>query len=174
MSTRLRLLVPALALGLIVAACGGAASPTPGGSGAPATASPSASAAPMESPTPAASVPVESSAPAAICDDAAAFRASMLTLANLKLLEVGTSGVKAAVADVKSSAEALLVSGKELLAQPVGTLIASVTALQTTLTGLGDQSGLGGTVAAVRLAIEQIKSAADDVETALGTTCPTQ
>jgi hypothetical protein len=98
----------------------------------------------------------------------------MAALTSLKLLEVGTSGVKAAVDDVKASAEALLVSGKDLLAQPVGNLIASVTALQATLTSLGDQPGLGAGVAAIRAAIEEIKVAAGDVEAALATTCPTQ
>ncbi len=157
---------PLLALALVVAACGGASSPTPATSGEPvpsaaatASAAPSASAAPTT---------------AALCDDAAAFRASIVALTNLKLLEVGTSGVKTAVDDVKSKAEALLVSGKDLLAAPVANLLASVTALQATLTGLGDQPSLGAGVAAVKLAIEQIKAAATEVETALGTTCPTQ
>ena len=44
----------------------------------------------------------------------------------------------------------------------------------TTLTSLGDQPGLGAGIAAVRAAIEEIKVAADDVEAALATTCPTQ
>jgi len=163
MSPRLRLLAPVFAIAVVAAACGGSASPTPS--------EPPATAAPTAAPSMA---PVESSGPAAICDDAAVFRASMITLANLKLLEVGTSGVKAAVDDVKSSAQALLVSGKELLAQPVGDLLAAVTALQATLTSLGDQSSLGAGVAAVKLAIEEIKAAADGVEAALGTTCPMQ
>ena len=99
-------------------------------------------------------------------------RSSALT--NLKLLEVGTSGVKAALGDVSASAQALLLSGKDLLAQPLANLVAAVKALQTTLTGLGDQQGLGAALVAVRAAIENIKTAAADVETALGTTCPAQ
>jgi hypothetical protein len=166
MSNRLRLLLPILALSLTVAACGGAASPTPGASSAPAASAPAASA-------PAASAaPGVSATPAAICADATAFRASVTALTNLKLVSVGTAGVKAALTDVQSKAEALLVSGKDLIAQPVANLLAAVTALQTTLTGLGDQPGLGASAVAIKSAIEQIKSAAGDVVAALQTTCP--
>ncbi len=160
MSNRLRLLVPVLAFAFAVAACGGSSSPTPSPTATP-TASPTAE--PTSAPT-----------GAAICGDAAAFRASMLALTELKLLEVGTSGVKAALADVSTSAQALLLSGKDLLAGPIANLVASVKALETTLTGLGDQQGLGAALVAVRAAIENIKSAAADVEAALGTTCPAQ
>ncbi len=167
MLSRLRLVIPVLAVAMAVTACGGGASPTPAASSAPPSPTPAASA----EATPA---PSAASTPAAICDDATAFRASVAALANLKLLEVGTSGVKSAVDEVKSNAEALLVSGKELLAQPIASLLAGVTGLQATLTSLGDQPSLGAGVAAVKLAIEQIKSAATDVEAALGTTCPVQ
>ena len=167
MSPRLRLIAPVLALTLVAAACGGAASPSPNASTAPPSATPAASA--EASPTPS-----TAATPAAICDDAAAFRASVVELTDLKLLEVGTSGVKAAVADVKANAEALLLSGQDLVAEPLADLLAAVTALQATLTSLGDQPSLGAGVAAVRLAIEQIKTAAADVEAVLGTTCPTQ
>jgi hypothetical protein len=160
MSTRLRLLAPVLAVAFAVAACGGSSSPTPGPTAAP-TASPTAE--PTAAPT-----------SAAICGDGAAFRASVVALTELKLLEVGTSGVKAALADVSSSAQALLFSGKDLFAGPIANLLASVKALETTLTGLGDQQGLGAALVAVRAAIENIKSAAADVEAALGTTCPAQ
>ncbi len=163
MSARLRLLGPTLALALVTAACGGAASPTPAASDAPETAAPTASAA-----------PAELSAPAAICEDAAAFRTSLETLSGLRLVEVGTSGVRAAVDDVKTSAEALLVSSKDLIGPPVTNLLAAVTALQATLTGLGDQPSLGAGLVAVRAAIAEIRAAADEVEATLETSCPTQ
>lgn len=163
MNTRRRLLLPLLALGLVAAACGGTASPTPVASEAPPTAAPTAS-----------TVPAESSSPAALCENAAAFRTSVAALTSLRLVEVGTSGVKAAVADVKTSAEALLVSGKDLIGPPVTNLLAAVTALQATLTGLGDQPSLGAGLVAVRAAIAEIRGAADDVEAALQTSCPTQ
>jgi len=162
MSTRLRLLAPVLAVAFAVAACGGSATPTP-----------SPTAAPTASPTPTAE-PTATPAAAAFCGDAAAFRASILALTNLKPLEVGTSGVKAAVTGVADSAQALLLSGKDLVAAPLANLVASVKALQATLAGLGDQQGLGASLLAVRAAIESIRSAAADVESALGTTCPAQ
>lgn len=163
MSARLRLLGPVLAVAFVAAACGGGASPTLAPTAAPATAAPTASA-----------TPAESSAPAAICEDAAAFRTSLETLTGLRLVEVGTSGVRAAVDDVKTSAEALLVSGKDLIGPPVTNLLAAVTGLQATLTGLGDQPSLGAGLVAVRAAIAEIRSAADDVEAALETSCPTR
>ncbi len=160
MSNRLRLLAPALAIAMLAVACGGSSSPLPSAMPVP-TASPTAE--PSAAPT-----------TAAVCDDAATFRASIVALTNLKLLEVGTSGVKSALEDVSASAQALLLSGKDLLAQPLANLVASVKALQATLAGLGDQQGLGAALVAVRAAIENIKAAAADVETALGTTCPAQ
>lgn len=168
MSTRLRLVAPVVVLALALAACAGASSPTPNASVPAASASAAASVAPETSAAPA------TSGPAAVCTDAAAFRASVSALTGLKLAEVGVSGVTAALTAVQSSAQALLVSGKDLVAAPVGNLLAAVQALQTTLTGLGNQPSLGAKLAAVKLAIEQIKGAAADVETALGTTCPAQ
>ena len=46
--------------------------------------------------------------------------------------------------------------------------------LQATITGMGDQPGLGAKLTAIKTAIDQIKTAADDVQAALGTTCPAQ
>lgn len=163
MSARLRPLAPLLvAIAVVAAACGGAASPSPTASPAPATPAPTASEAPAESAVP------------AVCEDAAAFRASIATLTGLRLVEVGTSGVRAAVDDVKTSAEALLVSGRDLIGPPVTNLLAAVSALQATLTGLGDQPSLGAGLTAVRTAIAEIRSAADEVEAVLETSCPSR
>ena len=158
MSRDVRLLAPVLFLTLAVAACAGSSSPTPGTPTAQATAQTSAA-------------PTASGA-AAICTDAARFRTSMTALTDLKLATVGVSGVTAALTEVESAAQALAVSGQELVGQPVGDLLTSVQALQTTLTGLGDQPSLGASLVAVKAAIEQIKTAASAVESALATTCP--
>lgn len=163
MTARRLLVVPVVLIALVAAACGGGASPTPIASEAPGTAAPTVTPAPAESP-----------ASAAICEDAAAFRASVTALTGLRLVEVGTNGVRAAVDEVKASAEALLVSGRDLVGPPLTELLAGVTALQATLTGLGDQPSLGAGLVAVRTSIAQVAAAAGDVETALGTTCPTQ
>ena len=160
MSDRLRHLAPVLCLTFAVAACAVGSSPTPGASTTPA--SPEASA-----------VPTASSA-AAICADAAGLRASMTALTDLKLADVGTGGVTAALAGVQSAAQALGVSGHELVGTTVSDLLASVQALQTTLTGLGDQPSLGAKLVAVKAAIEQIKTAGSAVESALATTCPAE
>ncbi len=168
MSSRLRLIVPVLALAVFAAACGGGASSSPGASGAPA-----ASATTAASPAASAS-PAPASSPAAICTDAAAFRASVTALTSLQLLQVGTAGVQSAVTTVQSSAQALLVSGKDLIVMPVADLLTAVQGLQATLTSMGDQPGLGAKIGAITTAIDQIKTAAAQVETALGTACPTQ
>ena len=160
MFSRIRLLAPVLVLTFAVAACATASSPTPG--------TPTTPAAPGTSAVPAAS------GAAAICADAAHLRASMTALTNLKLASVGVSGVTAALADVQAATQALGVSGRELVGPQVSNLLASVQALQTTLTGLGDQPSLGAKLVAVKTAIDQITTAAADVESALGTTCPTQ
>ena len=163
MSRDVRLLAPVLFLTLAVAACAASSSPTPGtptagDADSPATAQTSAA-------------PAASGA-AAICADAARFRASMTALTDLKLATVGVSGVTAALTEVQSAAQALAVSGHELVGQPISDLLTSVQALQSTLTGLGDQPSLGAKLVAVKAAIEQIKTAASAVESALATTCP--
>ena len=165
MSRDFRLLAPVLFLTLAVAACAASSSPTPGTPTAQATSQTSAA------PDAASAAPTASGA-AAICADAARFRASMTALTDLKLATVGVSGVTAALTEVQSAAQALAVSGHELVGQPVSDLLTSVQALQTTLTGLGDQPSLGAKLVAVKAAIEQIKTAASAVESALATTCP--
>ena len=164
MSRDLRLVAPVLFLTLAVAACAASSSPTPGAS-SPGGA-PTAPATTETSATPAAS------GADAICSDAARFRASITALTDLTLATVGVSGVTAALTEVQSSAQALAVSGSELVGQPISDLLTSVQALQTTLTGLGDQSSLGAELVAVKTAIEQIKTAASAVESALAPTCP--
>ena len=170
MSRDFRLLAPVLFLTLAVAACAAASSPTPGTPTALATAQ--TSAAPIVSAAPTDSAAPTASGAAAMCADAARFRASVTALTDLKLATVGVSGVTAALTEVQSAAQALAVSGHELVGQPIGDLLTSVQALQTTLTGLGDQPSLGAELVAVKAAIEQIKTAASAVESALATTCP--
>ena len=170
MSRDVRLLAPVLFLTLAIAACAASSSPTPGTPTAQATTE--TSAAPTAQATTETSAAPTGSGAAAICADAARFRASMTALTGLTLATVGVSGVTAALTEVQSSAQALAVSGHDLVGQPVSDLLTSVQALQSTLTGLGDQPSLGATLVAVKAAIEQIKSAASAVESALATTCP--
>ena len=159
MSNRFHWLASGL-LAVAVAACAAGSSPAPSTS--------TTSAAPQTS-----AVPATSSAEA-ICTDAARFRASVTALTDLKLTTVGVTGVTAALSEVQSAAQALSVSGRELIGPPIDVLKDSVQSLQTTLTGLDDQSGLGAKLVAVKTAIEQIKTAATDVESVLGTTCPSE
>ncbi len=98
----------------------------------------------------------------------------MTALTDLKLATVGVSGVTAALTEVQSAAQALAVSGHDLVGQPVSDLLTSVQALQTTLTGLGDQPSLGAGLVAVKAAIEQIKTAASGVESGARDHLPSQ
>ena len=158
MTRDVRLLAPVLLLTLAIAACAASSSPTPG--------TPTAAA------TSATSTAPTASGAATICADATRFRSSMTALTGLTLATVGVNGVTAALAEVQSAAQALDVSGHDLVGQPISDLLTSVQALQTTLTGLGDQPSLGAKLVAVKAAIEQIKTAASAVESALATTCP--
>ncbi len=182
MSRDVRTLASVLFLTLAVAACAASSSPTPGTPTALATAQTSAaptaqataqtSAAPTAQATTEASGSPTAAGAAAMCADAARFRASVTALTDLKLATVGVSGVTAALTEVQSAAQALAVSGRELVGQPISDLLTSVQALQTTLTGLGDQPSLGAKLVAVKAAIEQIKTAASAVDSALTTACP--
>ena len=176
MTREFRTFASVLCLTLAVAACAASSSPTPGAPTAQATTETSAAPTPSGAPTAPATtntsaVPVASGA-GAICVDAARFRASVTALTDLTLATVGVSGVTTALTEVQSAAQALAVSGRELVGQPISNLLTSVQALQTTLTGLGDQPSLGAKLVAVRAAIEQIKTAASAVESALATACP--
>ena len=164
MSRDVRILATVLCLTLGVAACAASSSPIPGAPTAQATAQ--TSAAPIASAAP------NASGAAAMCTDAARFRASITALTGLTLATATVSTVTAALADVQSAAQALAVSGKELVGQPISDLLTSVQGLQTTMTGLGDQPSLGAKLVAVKAAIEQIKTAASAVESALATACP--
>jgi hypothetical protein len=164
MRNRYCLIAASLALNVVVAACAVATSPTPGTATAPTP--PAKSAASESSAAPAASVA------SAVCADADRLRASVTALTSLQLATVEVSGVTAAITEVQSAAEALVVSGHELAGVPVTNLVASIQALQTTVTGLGSQPSLGAKLDAAKAAIDQIKAAASDVESALGTTCP--
>ena len=170
MSRDFRRLASALVLTLTVAACAAASSPTAGSPTANATTQ--ASEAPTALATTQTSAAPAASDAAAICADAAHFRASMTALTGITLATVGVSGVTAALTDVQSAGQALAVSGRELVGQPINDLLTSVQALQTTLAGLADQPSLGAKLVAVKAAIEQIKTAASAVESALATTCP--
>jgi hypothetical protein len=161
MRNRYCLIAASLALNVVVAACAVATSPTPGTATAPTPPAKSESSA-----APAASVA------SAVCADADRLRASVTALTSLQLATVEVSGVTAAITEVQSAAEALVVSGHELAGVPVTNLVASIQALQTTVTGLGSQPSLGAKLDAAKAAIDQIKTAASDVESALGTTCP--
>ena len=122
----------------------------------------------------ASSAPGASPSAAAVCADASAFRASVATLTSLKLVEVGTSGVKSAVADVKTSAEALLASGKDVLGPPLTDLLTAVSGLEATLASLGNQSGLGSALSAIRASITEVKTSATALDQTLTSTCPGQ
>ena len=173
MSTHIRRLAAVILLGSVLAACGGGASASSGAPAAPSTATnPAASAGAPASPAPSvASSGGSPSVSAAVCTDAAAFKAAISNLTNLKLAQVGASGVLTALTDVQASAQALEASGKDLIGPPISDLLTSVQGLQTTLAGLGDQP-VGAKLVAVTTAIGQIKASASSVETALGTICP--
>ena len=107
-----------------------------------------------------------------MCGDVAALRASIAGLKDLKLLQVGTAGVKTAVADVQAKAEALKASAGAAVAQPIGDLLTAVAALQTAVTNLGDQSSLGAAAVSIKTSIDQIATAAAAVQTAVSSPCP--
>jgi hypothetical protein len=139
-------------------------------SAAPSAAEPSAAAPSTAAPSAAASA---SSGTAALCVDVAKLRASIVALKDLKLLQVGTAGVKAALTDVKNNAEALKVSAAATFRQPLDDLLTAVNGLLTTVTNLGDQSSLGAAAVSIKTSIDQIGTAAAALETAASSTCPT-
>jgi len=108
-----------------------------------------------------------------VCADVAKLRTSITALKDLKLLQVGTAGVTAALNDVKTNAEALKVSAGAAIRQPLSDLLTAVNGLQTTVANLGDQASLGAAAVSIKTSIDQIGTAAAALGTAAASTCPT-
>ena len=151
-----------LAAGLLVAGCGsggsggGASTPTPAPS--PATSAPS-----MPAPT--------STASAQLCADAAALQAALDRLVTITVGPNAGTELQNDLKDVQSSLATLVSSARSEWQDEIAALGTSLTTLQTAIQQLASNPG-SSTVAAVRAALQGVRTAARNLFAAVGASCP--
>jgi hypothetical protein len=153
-----RWLAVALATGaaLLAVACGSSGTPAGGSSPATTSAAPS-SAAP--GPT------------SALCQDAAALRASISTLTHVHVGPGVGDEIKSDLADVKTKLATFKAQAHGQWQSQISALSASLTKLQTAASNLTSNPG-ASTVAATVTALREVSAAAGSLLSAIGTKCP--
>ena len=150
--------VAALAAGLLTAACG-SSSTSPSAASTPSSATPAATTSPAASPT------------SALCQDVAAFRASV---DKLKHVTIGTGTVdelKADVADVKTKLSAVKAEAHGQAQAQISAMEDSIAKLQSAIKTLSSNfsaSAVSGTVSALR----GVAASASSLLGALSKECP--
>lgn len=96
-----------------------------------------------------------------VCEARDNLKVSISALTDTKLLASGTEGIKAAVADVKTSLSAFAAAGKESYKPEVQALQSAVDGLETAVDNLGTSTAGGGvaSIAGAALAAQQAASA---------------
>jgi ElaB/YqjD/DUF883 family membrane-anchored ribosome-binding protein len=153
-----------LATGLLLTGCGSSGSQGGGaGTTAPTTPSPATSA-----PTTPAST---STASAEVCADAAALQASVDQLVTITVGPGAVTELQNDLKDVQSSLTTLLDTASTDWQDEIAALRASLTTLQTAVEQLASNPGTS-TVAAVRTALQGVRSAARNLFAAVSASCP--
>jgi hypothetical protein len=153
---RWRSVAVAAGAALLAAACGSSGTPAGGSSPSTTSAAPS-SAAP--SPT------------SAVCQDAAALRASIDTLTHLQVGQGMGDEIKSDLADVKAKLNTLTTQAHGEWQSQTSALSASLGKLQTAVSNLTSNPS-ASTVAATVTALRDVSSSAGSLLTAIGTKCP--
>ena len=141
---------------LLAAACG--SSGTPAGGSSPSTTS---AAPPSAAPSPA----------SAICQDAAALRASIDTLTHVTVGQGMGDEIKSDLADVKAKLNTLTTQAHGQWQSQTSALSASLGKLQTAVSNLTSNPS-ASTVSATVTAIREVSASAGSLLTAIGTRCP--
>jgi hypothetical protein len=143
---------------LLAAACGSSGTPAGGSSPSTTSAAPS-SAAP--SPT------------SALCQDAAALRASIDTLTRVNVGQGMGDEIKSDLADVKAKLNTLTTQAHGQWQTQTSALSASLDKLQTAVSNLTSNPS-ASTVSATVTALRDVSSSAGSLLTAIGTKCPSE
>ena len=141
---------------LLAAACGSSGTPSGGSSPSTASAAPSSAA-----PSPA----------SALCQDAAALRASIDTLTHVQVGQGMGDEIKSDLADVKAKLNTLTTQAHGQWQSQASALSASLTKLQTAVSGLTSNPS-ASTVSATVTALREVSASAGSLLSAIGTKCP--
>ena len=155
-SSRWQSVAVAAGAAFLVAACGSSGTPSGGSSPSTTSAAPS-SAAP--SPT------------SALCQDAAALRASIDTLTHVQVGQGMGDEIKSDLTDVKAKLTALTTQAHGQWQSQTSALSASLDKLQTAVSNLTSNPS-ASTVSATATALREVSASAGSLLTAIGTKCP--
>lgn len=142
---------------LLAAACGSSGTPSSGSS--PSTSAAPSSAAP--SPT------------SALCQDAAALRASIHTLTDVNVGQGMGDEIKSDLADVRAKLNTFTTQAHGQWQSQTSALSASLDKLQTAVSNLTSNPG-ASTVSATVTALRDVSAAAGSLLSAVGTKCPSE
>jgi hypothetical protein len=146
--------------GLLVAACGsGGGLYGGGGSSGGATSAASSPSAPAAAPT------------SALCQDAAALRASINTLTHLQVGQGMGDEIKSDLADVRAKLNTFKVQAHGQYQSQTSALSAALDKLQTAASNLTSNPS-ASTVSATVTALREVSAAAGSLLSAVGTKCP--
>ena len=146
---------------LLAAACGSSGTPSSGSS-------PSTTSAPPSSAAPSSAAPSPASA---LCQDAAALRASIDTLTHVQVGQGTGDEIKSDLADVKAKLNTLTTQAHGQWQSQTTALSASLDKLQTAVSNLTSNPS-ASTVSATVTALRDVSAAAGSLLSAIGTKCP--
>jgi hypothetical protein len=141
---------------LLAAACGSSGTPSSASSPSTTSAAPSSA---VPSPT------------SAVCQDAAALRASIHTLTHVTVGQGMGDEIKSDLADVKAKLDTLITQAHGQWQSQTSVLSASLDKLQTAVSNLTSNPS-ASTVTATVTALRDVSSSAGSLLTAIGTKCP--
>ena len=146
---------------LLAAACGSSGTPSSGSSPSTSSAAPSSAA-------PSSAAPGSTSA---VCQDAAALRASIDTLTHVQVGKGTGDEIKSDLADVKAKLNTLTTQAHGQWQSQTTALSASLDKLQTAVSNLASNPS-ASTVSATVTALREVSAAAGSLLSAIGTKCP--
>jgi len=106
-----------------------------------------------------------------VCDQAETLQSSVADLASLDVISSGTSGLTAAVDQVKTDAEALKTTASDAIAPDVDALQTAIDDAKDTLSNIDSDASLSAKIADVETALTGIATAAADLKDSIDTEC---
>ena len=146
---------------LLAAACGSSGTPSSGSSPSTTSAAPTSAAPSSAAPSPT----------SAVCQDAAALRASIDTLTHVQVGQGMGDEIKSDLADVKAKLNTLTTQAHGQWQSQTAALSASLDKLQTAVSNLTSNPS-ASTVSATVSALRGVSSSAGSLLSAIGTKCP--
>lgn len=107
-----------------------------------------------------------------VCDQAQTLQSSVQDLANLNVISAGTSGLTAAVDQVKTDADALKTTASDAIAPDVDALQTAIDDARETLSNIDSDASLSSRIADVETALQGIATAAADLKDTIENECP--